>query len=447
MDNQMTKQEADDLQKYLTEMLELYGSEPEHDPSHPENSPAWQEWDRKCQSLTEQYQDAIWKGLIQAFQNSRGLPDPQFATAFLTMFSDAQEEPPEASADPSAFYLKPLASMPTAEMQTFLARLFTSAGGKVRKSTVTRSEQITFSDYMEDHIHYTKYQRSNREKEQAIIIADASDILTGRNKTFLKIFVFTLQKITQQNNPREITFQLQELVANGMYRSLDTARRAIRTFYEQQSRIQLFQTVRTKAKKKEQGGFLFYNYDITNNFVTLSVNDRFPVVDLLAKQYTVFPRFSYGLGAQAFALIHYVFSLARQNTRAIAEKGFFNISLDAVRNQLGLPAVGELKDKGQYRQLIQRPIERAIAEITEAAQRNQDEYDGTLSIRLFAAPDQGIRTWLEGYLTIRLTGEYSKSFQAIAGKQEKLVAAFETEKAKESAKLAARAEAARRKKG
>ena len=342
MHSNIKKQDADDLQKYLAEMSELYRAEPDH------GSPAWQQWDQKCQALAEQYQDAIWKGLLQAFQNSRGLPDPQFTTAFLTMFSEAQDEPLEASADPSAFYLKPLASMPTAEMQTFLTRIFTY-GGKVRKSTVTRSEQISFSDYMEDHIHYTRYQRSNREKDQTVVIADASEILTGRNKTFLKIFVFTLQKITQQNNPREITFQLQELVANGMYKTLDTARRAIRTFYEQQSRIQLFQSVRTRSQKKEQGGFLFYNYDITNNFVTLSVNDRFPVVDLLAKQYTVFPRFSYGLGVQAFALIHYVFSLARQNTRAIAEKGFFNISLDAVRNQLGLPTVGELKDKGQYR--------------------------------------------------------------------------------------------------
>lgn len=341
---------------------------------------------------------------------------------------------------PDINHLPALSSLPSTPMQQFLFRILNS-GGELKKSTVTRSEQITIDEYMSGGIEYTRYNRKNRGQELAILFSDTAEIFTGRNKTFLKIFVFTCQKIAQQNNPRAVRFSLSELVTTGMYSSTDTARRAVKTFFQQQSKVQFFKTIKSKGQRSEGGGFLFYNYDISNGYVTLSINENFPLVPILAEQYTVFPRFAYSLGTNAFSLTHYIFTLARQNTKSLADGGTFNISMEAIRNYLGLPTVKELSASSRHYDLITGPIERAIEEIEEAALKAKDEYDGTLTITPYTVEGKGINEWLDGYITVGLSGEYAKAFTAIAGKQKELIAAYKKEKVKAAAQIAAKAEA------
>lgn len=337
-------------------------------------------------------------------------------------------------------HLPALSSLPSTPMQQFLFRILNS-GGELKKSTVTRSEQITIDEYMSGGIEYMKYKRKNRGQELTILFSDTSEIFTGRNKTFLKIFVFTCQKIAQQNNPRAVRFPLSELVTTGMYSSTDTARRAVNTFFQQQSHVQFFKYIKSKGQKSDDNGFLFYNRNIKNGYVTLSINENFPFIPIFAEQYTVFPRFAYSLGTNAFSLTHYIFTLARQNTKSLADGGTFNISMEAIRNYLGLPTVKELSASSRHYDLITGPIERAIEEIEEAALKAKDEYDGTLTITPYTVEGKGINEWLDGYITVGLSGEYAKAFTAIAGKQKELIAAYKKEKVKAAAQIAAKAEA------
>lgn len=343
-------------------------------------------------------------------------------------------------------YLPKLAPLPSTEIPPLLFRMINSGERGIKKSSVTRTEQITLEEYIENGIQYTKCHRKNKGKEQTIILSDAAEILTGRNKTFQKIFIFTLQKIAQQHNPRSVHFSLSELVSTGMYKSNDSARRAVKTFFQQQSQIQFFKTIKSRGKQSEAGGFLFYNYDITNGYVTLSINDKFPVVPLLAEQYTIFPRFAYGLKSDAFSLTHYIFYLARQNADKIKKNNIFTISLESIRNYLGLPTVQELSVTDRlYKKRIQEPIENAIEEIEEAIWKSQEEYNGSFTITPYITEGQGIGTWLEGYISIGLSGEYSDMFNRISISKQKNISSYKKEKIRASAQLAARSETAKNK--
>lgn len=332
-------------------------------------------------------------------------------------------------------FLPVIASLPSTEIQQFFFRIMSSSG-ELKKSTVTRSEEISIEEYMESGTSYTRYRRRNRDKEVAILFSDAEEILTGRNKTFLKLFIFSMQKIAQQNNPRAVHFSLSELVQNKMYSSTDTARRAVKAFYSQQSKVQFFRS----TKDKESGGFLFYHRDIDRGYVTLFINENLPIVPIFAEQYTVFPRWAYRLGSNAFSLTHYIFALARQNAKKISETGTFNVGMEAIRNYLGLPTVNELSLTSRHYDFITEPIESAIEEIEEAVRETREEYNGNFTITPNTVEGMNIREWLDGYITIGLSGDYVKSLERISDKRRKMIETHSLEKAKEAARIAARAE-------
>ena len=212
----------------------------------------------------------------------------------------------------------------------------------VTESNGNRHEKITAQQYGDK----VRFIRENKQNGSTVIVEidQADKYLRKTNKTFTKILLFALQKMTAQNNPLEVGFSLQELVDLGMYYDTSTARRAVKEFFSQQKLTTLSGTVKKGRKTvKEEGGILFYHYKINNGFVTLSVNENFNL-DFIANYFTVFPRFAYALSNNAFSLVRYIFFLARQNTQAIKEKGTFTIKLDLIRENLGLPAPEDVKN-------------------------------------------------------------------------------------------------------
>lgn len=339
--------------------------------------------------------------------------------------------------------LAPLGSVPNGEIINWLYRVVNSfKGGRfVQEGTGNRHEEIT-TVKKKDSLIFT---RENKQNGSTFIveIAQADKYLqktNKTNKTFTKVLLFTLQKMTAQNNPLEVGFSLDELVKLGMYDNTSNARRAFKAFFEQQKLTTLSGTVK-KGKKtvKEEGGVLFYHYKITNGFVTLSVNENFNL-DFIASYFTVFPRFAYALNNNAFSLVRYIFFLARQNTQAIKDKGTFTISLENVRENLGLPSVDEVKNR-KYRQYIIEPIEKAIEEIEEAVQNVPEAKEYGFTITPHGTETSNIKQWLQGYLEIGLNGDFAKTFVQIATKAEKDREKWERIKTAERAKIAAREEA------
>ena len=142
----------------------------------------------------------------------------------------------------------------------------------------------------------------------------------------------------------------------------------------------------------------------------------------------------------AFSLVRYIFFIARQNTQSIKDKGTFTISLEAVRENLGLPAPEDVNNR-KYRQYIIEPIEEAIEEIEEALLKVPEAKEYGFTLTPYGTDTSNINKWLQGYLEIGLNGDFAETFVRIATKAEKDRAQWEKVKAAELARIAARTEA------
>lgn len=255
------------------------------------------------------------------------------------------------------------------------------------------------------------------------------------NKGFLKLFIFTLKKCNDQNYRAEIGFPLQELIDRGMYKSIQSARRGFKDNIEKIMAL-TFKGECRKGKNKiiEAGGKLIYHYEIKNNYVTLSLNDKLNV-EFLAQFFTVMPEYSYSLNTAAFSLMYYIFFRARQSTKEIADKEKFNIRLETIRAYLLLPAADETKN---HAYLIKEPIEKAIEEI-ELANNNKDftltlyHYDKDKGKKIEDC--KNINEWLNCYLEVGLHGDYAKYFISIANATREKIATANKRKEKAMQKV------------
>ena len=262
----------------------------------------------------------------------------------------------------------------------------------------------------------------------------------AKDKTFVKLLFFVLQKWNEQQYADRVGFALQELVDIGMYSKPANALRAIRTFFEQQTNSMMSGSLKIGNKTiKANEGVLFYNLELNNGFIELSVNRKFNF-DFIASQFTSFPRSAYSLdNINAFLLVHYIFSLARQNADKIKATGTFNISLRAVQENIGLPSPENVKENmnRRYKQLIIDPIEKAIEDIETWTTDVPEAKDFGLTITPIVNDSAGIFEWISGHLEIGLNGEFAQKFIDIASRNEKI--------RENRARLAAKRQAAREK--
>ena len=351
------------------------------------------------------------------------------------IFSSMEKEFKRAEKAEKVGRLAPLGSMPNGEALGWLYRVVANKGDRLRR----RQHESIIESRKGDAVRYT---RTNKQNGTTITveIAQADKYLSKTSKTFKKLLLFTLQKMNAQNFPLEVGFSLQELVDLGVYTTTSNALRGVKEFFAQQKQTMLSGSVRKGRKTiKEEGGILFYHYQLENGYVKLSVNENFNM-EFISNYYTVFPRFAYALSKNAFDLICYIFALARQNTKDIKDKGSFTIGLDTVRENLGLPAPEEVKNR-RYKQLIIEPIEQAIEEIETALQTVPEAKDYGFTITPICSDSGNINKWLEGYLEIGLQGDFAETFIKLATKAEADRERWTRIKNAELAKLAARKEA------
>ena len=299
--------------------------------------------------------------------------------------------------------------------------------------------------------HNVRYLKTTNEKHQPCVCRESKNArspslrisvdkeeffarLNGNNVWTEKLLLFLLAESNCQGNHDKLGFPLKVLVDAGLYSTANNARRGLTAFMEFQRHISIEQADKNGTY---HGGSLFTACDIKSNYVTLT---RSTAVDFLSDYFTFLPSFAFSLSDGAFVLLHYVFSLARQKTAQIAEKGGFTLSLRGICERMELPPPKDVVNR-RYREKIQLPIERAVNEINAAA---VGFVDGTLALEI-VAPAGRIHEWLDGYLKIQMDGAYAESFNKIAASRTCKMTRFTDAKEKEAAKIAARAESKKKK--
>lgn len=437
MTSKPSSSEIERIKEYLERLAELQQEEPpmfadiEHDTEPTEE---WEDWNRREIELLDEYEDVVRSALLYYVKTA---PIGGESRQVADILKSVAYKPDTA--------LPPLGYLMNASQIQSLTRVLAS-GGNPRNSIVTRSEKWETKEGKNS----ITFKRSNRGEVHTLTITNPEILFPGitsdkrkRGTTITrKLLPFVLQKMTQQNYPAVVRIELSELVELGAYQTVDGAYKAITRFVQQMATVDLSWTRKStgRGKKKEpttsSGGSLFYHRERKGGTAFIYVNQNINIQDL-ASTWTVFPRWAYALRPGAFDLVHYIFFLARQNTRQISDNdGRFNISMQAIAESMGLPSVDEVKNR-RHRQQIRTPIEKAIEEVEERVAATP-EAKGLFFITPYV--DDGaanIETWLStGYVEVQLRGEYATSFTTIAAKQKELV--MDARKAREASRKSAR---------
>lgn len=329
-----------------------------------------------------------------------------------------------------------IAPIPNGESLAFLFKVLNIKNDRIPLEQGKNRNNIIRS-MLNENLNALRYTSENKRNNTSIeiTISQADAYLKKSRKTTEKILTYVLQTMTAQHYPSNVRLFLSDLVDAGLYSTTSNAKRGIIEFFEQQKLITLKGTVKKNRETVvEKGGILFYSYtfDKGKGIIDLRMNEEFNI-DFIANYYSIFPRFAYSLkNNNAFTLVRYIFYIARQRTREIKKSGSFNIKLDAIRENLGLPSVSDVKNR-KYKQFIIDPIEKAIEEIEEALQNIPEAQDRSFTITPIVDENANINEWLEGYIEVGISGEFAKSFISIADKAEADRKKWDRKKIKENA--------------
>lgn len=157
----------------------------------------------------------------------------------------------------------------------------------------------------------------------------------------------------------EIEFNLQELVQCGMYKSVTSAKAALKKL-NAITDIYFKGTVKCEEPKTVSNWQKpILSIETNKRTVTVNLNPDFPW-EVLTRYYMLLPEEAFSLSRRAFILMYYCCFLARQKTSEIKHYGSFSITLRAVQYRLNLPDEGSTKNP---KMLIKQPILDIVDEI------------------------------------------------------------------------------------
>ena len=311
-------------------------------------------------------------------------------------------------------------SLPSTSTTYLTKRILNNPGrlASTRRGRIKQTEHYLTQDSI------IKYKGAD--SDLTITLERTKELFTKKIQNGAKVFNFLLQKLNEQNRIETTSFQLSELVTNGIYANKDSAFRGLNNVLGKIYSISIEGiAAEYSGSKKQDRAFAksriisFFKVSYTDCFVSITpiIRENIPYITLL-------PRWSYRLNENSFMVADYIFYLARQNAAKIKEQGFFNISLDAIRIHLGLPSIAEAGHR--LTQLIVEPIEKAITEIEEA-RRGTD-----IKITPYYNPNyKNVSEYLTGYLKIELD-------EAAQTYMEERAIAQESEKKREAKRIAAK---------
>lgn len=298
-----------------------------------------------------------------------------------------------------------------------------------------RNTRVNYEPYSDNGFTLT---HRNKNARTSITILNKELI---KSTSAIKLFVFLLAKSAQQNFKPVIYFSLEELVNIGMYSNINNARAGFKNHILAIQSIQIAGEVKKYADKKnkgnikQQGGVLFYNYQLDQNGVSVWVNPAFNI-EYLAGYYAIVPNWAFSLSDRGFNLLVYILLLARTN-----RKNHFNIGFEQIRERLALPTKKEYDDINRHikednknrppeeqkplkkfkpQQYIKTPIKTTIGEIENNITINQCDY---LEIRPHYEETAGnIDQWLkDSFLEVKVKGDLAAQITGHINKQKQII--------------------------
>lgn len=278
--------------------------------------------------------------------------------------------------------------------------------------------------------------------EKATTTIELADIekLTGSNKPAKKLFVLALIKANEQAifdgklTQDYISFPLKELVDTGFYSAPRSAREGFKAGMDILTSLKIkgkIEDAKNKTRCVEALEVLFTGAQIIKGQCIVYFNPRISW-DFIVQYFTILPTYYFKLPNRASDLLYYIFYLARQNTKDIAERGYFTIGFRAIQHRLQLPSeTGNTRPK----QTIKDPIDEALEEIeTEHHLRY-----GNTEFQLLPVYDENasIKEFLDnGYLQVTLKGDFAKTFIDICNDTNKQIEKREKQQARIAEKAA-----------
>lgn len=283
----------------------------------------------------------------------------------------------------------------------------------IRKKQINHNS--LYKVFKDDNKRRVTFKNDNAE---IVIELENIEKIMGKKNPAMKFFVLSLIKANEQAlhdgelEKDYVTFPLQELINIGFYKSIDGARRGFLKGTEALTSLKLKGKVR-KAKNKEVMihalEVLFTGAKVDRGQCYIYLNNRIDW-SFITQYYSLIPKYYFSLSSRASELLYYIFFLARQNTKDIAENGCFNISFRAIQHRLLLPLENETKNPLRD---IKEEIENAITEIEDAhfLDYGKDNKEVEFSLLQIYNENSSIEEYLNnGYLKIELKGDFAKKF-------------------------------------
>lgn len=252
-------------------------------------------------------------------------------------------------------------------------------------------------------------------------------------KPAIMLLIYTLVKANEQalhngELTRDyISFPLQSLIDDGLYKTIRSARRGFLAGRDALTSLQIKGHLQKRngsnAVKVDDLTVPFIKGGIENNQCYIYFN---PHMDwgFFAQYFTKIPKYIFSLSDRAGILLYYIFYLARQHTKEIADRGYFTISFRAIHSLLKLPS--EISTQ-RHEQLIRSPIEDAVREIEETHKQMYGNKEFLLE--LVYDEKAGISEYLDnGYLKVSLAGAFAEPFISQNQTQQKKIQQAEKKK-------------------
>lgn len=248
-----------------------------------------------------------------------------------------------------------------------------------------------------------EYCFKSRNSDITLSIEKFNNLFNKQDKKTKKIFNFLLQQYNKQNKSSEIVFNLRDIVDRGIYKSVDCARKGLKSCISKLMSIRVSGTIK-KGRNEIMSStqVLFIGLEIRKGVCTVSINSKFNM-DLLIQYFTLMPLWTYSLNTCSYDVVDYIFYRARQNIDYIKQNGFFKIKIDSISRHINQP---DPKDTDRHTQLIIKPIFDAINEINNAVGNNKD----VIITPQFSDDFRNVREFLDGSIEVELSNQLKEYF-------------------------------------
>lgn len=219
----------------------------------------------------------------------------------------------------------------------------------------------------------------------------------------------------------KVTFPLRELVGEGQYKNLETARQGFYNVADTLTGLKISGKIERGGKKKtiQQGvhAVLFKGIKVDNATCEIYLNELLNW-GLITPYYTGLPDYYFELPDRAAELLEYIFYEARQHTRQLAEQGYFTISYRAIQYRLNLPNEDTIRNtKRDIKDAIEGAIEQIEERYRKYAVPLQPGEEPDFSLLPLGDYEAPIKKYLnEGRLQVSLKGLYAERFIEISQK-------------------------------